>query len=278
MRRFPWAFALVLAVSGVAHAGSDKRTQAVQLAEDSEKAYKAGNFEKAAKLLRKAHELYPEPTLLYNLGRALEGMGDAKNAVAAYESYLHDAKQIDDRGAIERRVATLKKQIEREQQPPPPKDDQPPPPPKDDQPPPPPHDDTPPTPPPPPPKEDPLPPRTVPAAPADTSDTDARPFLPWATMGMGGALVVTGALYGWRASANHDDAVNEPTQKKAAELQDAANHDASVANILFAVGGAVAIGGAVWEYFEWQHGDRPSAQTTRLKIAPSGIAVEWILR
>src|SRR5690349_10624909 len=209
MGRFPWAFALVLAASAVAHAG-DKRTQAVQLAEDSEKAYKAGNFEKAAKLLRKAHELYPEPTLLYNLGRALEGMGDAKEAVAAYEGYLHDAKQIDDRGAIERRVATLKKQIEREQQPPPPPpppphDDQPPPPHDDQPPPPPPHDDTP---PPPPPKEDPLPPRTVPAGPTDSTDTSARPYLPWATIGMGGALVVTGALYGWRASANHDDAVN----------------------------------------------------------------------
>ena len=266
---------------GVAHAGGDKRAQAVQLAEDSEKAYKAGNFEKAAKLLRKAHDLYPEPTLLYNLGRALEGMGDAKDAVAAYESYLHDAKQIDDRGAIERRITTLKKQIEREQQPPPPPpphDDNPPPPPHDDNPPPPPppHDDNPP-PPPPPPKDEPLPPRSVPAAPADTGDASARPYLPWATIGMGGALVVTGALYGWRASANHDDAVNEPTQKKAAELQAAATHDASVANILFAVGGAVAIGGAVWEYFEWQHGDRPAAQTTRLKISPSGIAVEWTL-
>jgi tetratricopeptide (TPR) repeat protein len=113
----------------------------VQLAEDSEKAYKAGHFEDAADLLRRAHELYPEPILLYNLGRALEGMGDAKNAVAAYERYLKDAKQIDDRGAIERRVATLKAQIAREQQPPPddtkpPPDDTKPPPPPDDTPPP----------------------------------------------------------------------------------------------------------------------------------------------
>src|SRR5512135_1995436 len=107
MLRVSHVLALVLATSAVVHAAPDKRTQALQLAADSERAYKDGKFEKAAELLRKAHGIYAEPILLYNLGRALEGMGDQKGAVEAYEQYLHDAKQIDDRPAIERRVATL---------------------------------------------------------------------------------------------------------------------------------------------------------------------------
>jgi tetratricopeptide (TPR) repeat protein len=266
---------MLVAMASVAVGGGDKRTQAVQLAEDSEKAYKTGHFEQAAELLRKAHELYPEPTLLYNLGRALEGMGDARNAVAAYERYLRDAKQIDDRGAIERRVATLKAQIAREQKPPPhPPDDtqqqsEPPPPPPEN------------TPPPPSGHDDPLPARAVPVVATEGNDGGeggSSTFLPWATMGTGGVLVLTGALYGWRASTNHDDAVNEPTQQRALALQNAATHDANIANALFAVGGAIVIGGAVWEYFEWRHRDRAPAQTMRIKLAPRGLAVEWTFR
>jgi tetratricopeptide (TPR) repeat protein len=267
MRRFPWAFALLLAAA-TARAGGDKRAHAVQLAEDSEKAYKAGHFEKAADLLRRAHDLYPEPILLYNLGRALEGMGDAKDAVAAYQKYLQDARQIDDRGAIERRVATLKAQIEREQQPSQPKDDTQAIPPKDDSQP----VTAPPPLPPPSPTEEPLPARSVPAGPTEEPQTS---YLPWSTIGLGGAMVVTGALYGWRASANHDDAVNEPSQLKAAQLQDAAKHDASVANALFIVGGAVALGGAVWEYVDWRRADRPAVQAHRIHITPTGIAIAW---
>jgi tetratricopeptide (TPR) repeat protein len=277
MRGFSWAFAVLLATASIAVAG-DKRSQAVQLAEDSEKAYKAGHFEHAADLLRKAHELYPEPILLYNLGRALEGMGDAKNAIAAYERYLRDAKEIDDRGAIERRVSTLKAQIVREQHGPPPAP--PDAPPEQQQPPQqqqqaPPHDDTLPS------HDEPLPPRAVPMSGSQvggTNEADRSTFLPWITIGAGGVVALTGALYGWRASTNHDDAVNEPSQQRAIELQKAATHDASIANVLFVAGGMIVIGGAVWEYFDWKHRDRASAQTTRLKLVPSGLALEWTFR
>ena len=103
---------MVFAASAPAFA--DDRDRALKLFEDSDKAYKAGKFEKAAELLREAYGLYPEPLLLYNLGRAQEGLGDAKGAIESYERYLKDAKQIKDRGAIERRVDTLKAQLAKE--------------------------------------------------------------------------------------------------------------------------------------------------------------------
>ena len=295
MWRFPLVFALVFAAPRLAHA--DRRTQAVQLADDSERAYKAGNFEKAAALLKKAHALYPEPILLYNLGRAFEGMGDAKDAIDAYERYLHDAKQIDDRGAIERRIATLKQQIQTPPTPPEPPPDHPP-----DQGTTPDHGGTPPdhpgdqgtspdqrppdhppdltAPDHPPPDQAPLPPRTIPAAPppVDSDESTLREALPWATIGVGAGLAITGGIFGWRASANHDDAVNEPSQQKAAQLQDAAQQDASIANVLFVAGGAAAIGGAVWEYLEWRSNDgAPTTAGRKFKISPTGIAVEWTL-
>jgi tetratricopeptide (TPR) repeat protein len=300
MRGVTVVFALMMGASSLAHA-QDKRAQAVQLADESEKAYKAGQFEKAAELLRKAHATFPEPLLLYNLGRALEGMGDTKAAVEAYEQYLNDAKHIDDRPAIERRIATLKAQLDKqredaaqhekerqekerlekqrivdeqqakdqaakdqaekdqaekdrlakeqaekdrlakEQQ-----------------------------------AQQPLPPQTLPVVEDDRSTLEQ--FGPWATIGVGGALVLTGAVFGIQASNDHDEAVKEPMQAKAAELQSAAQTDATIANVMFVVGGAAVVGGAVWELIEWRAGRREPTTGAHLKIGPNRVAVEWVWR
>src|SRR6185436_17537640 len=107
MPRLPYVLAFVLALAGTAAADDSKdKERALALFEKSDKAYKAGKFEQAVKLLQEAYGLYPEPILLYNLGRAQEGLGDVSGAVESYERYLKDAKQIKDRGAIERRVET----------------------------------------------------------------------------------------------------------------------------------------------------------------------------
>ena len=282
MRR---VFLVLALLTTVAHAAPDKRAHALELAAESERAYKDGKFEKAADLLRKAHDTYPEPILLYNLGRALEGMGDQKGAVDAYEQYLRDAKKIDDRPAIERRVATLKAQIEKDKQDAADQAE------KDriakeqaeqtekdrlakeqaaqQQP-------TPPTPPTPPPHQDPLPP---PPPPAGDDDNAFERIGPWATIGAGGALVVTGALFGWRANANHDAAVSAMKQTDASDLQNTATTDASIANVTLVVGGAALVGGAIWEYFAWKRGTQAKEPVSRarLHVAPTGVALEWKL-
>jgi tetratricopeptide (TPR) repeat protein len=304
MLRGSLVFATMLAASSLAHAQPDKRAQALALADDSEHAYKAGQFEKAAALLRKAHDKYPEPILLYNLGRALEGMGDTSGAIDAYEQYLKDAKQIDDRPAIERRIATLKAQLDKARQDEEQKAQQA----QQD-------------------KEHleqdrvakeqadkdrlaaeqaekdraakeqadkerlakeppsqlpPLPPRV--AHDSDEPSTAER-FGPWVTLGAGGALIATGIVFGTRASSNHDDAVNAKVQLEAQRLQDSAQTDATIANVMFVVGGAAVIGGGIWEYIEWQRAlgrglgaTQPKEPTgARLRIAPTGIALEWKL-
>jgi tetratricopeptide (TPR) repeat protein len=294
MLRISHVFALVIAAAAVAHAQPDKKAQALQLAAESERAYKDGKFEKSAELLRKAHGIYPEPILLYNLGRALEGIGDTKAAVEAYEQYLHDAKQIDDRPAIERRLATLKSQLEKadtEAKDQAAKDqaakdqaakdqaakdqaakdqaakDQA----ANDQ-----------------AEKDRLAKEQAEKdkAARDQAEKDRLAKLaaekqqqpsedtvwgPWITIGAGGAAVLTGAVFGWRANANHDSAVSEPTQQAAADFQDTAKTQATVANVMFVVGGAAIIGGAIWEYYEWK-------RVPRIQVAPTGVAVTWTWR
>src|ERR1051326_6287657 len=105
---------IVAVAVGVCPAYADQpagKPGALKLFAEADKAYKRGEFEHAAQLLREAYELFPEPILLYNLARALEGMGDIEGAVLNYERYLAAATTVEDRGAMERRVTTLKEQL-----------------------------------------------------------------------------------------------------------------------------------------------------------------------
>src|SRR5688500_9277618 len=87
------------------------KQRAAELSAQSAKHYKRGEFEVSAALLRQAYALYAEPNLLYNLARSLEGMGDKQGAVDAYDRYLATGKDIEDRGAIERRVSLLRREL-----------------------------------------------------------------------------------------------------------------------------------------------------------------------
>lgn len=223
---------------------ADDRDEALELFEASDRAYKAGEFEHAAELLREAYSLYPEPLLLYNLGRAQEGLGDTSGALASYEKYLQEAKDIKDRGAIERRIETLKAQIakqeedarrraEEEER----RRNAPPPPPVDDR-------------------------------------TPAEKYGPWITLGAGGLVTMTGVYFGIRASSTHDDAVATPIQRDAVELQRSAERSATIANVMFAVGGAAIVGGVVWKVWQWK-----TSTTTRahVVVSPTSVALEWVL-
>src|SRR5262245_35384060 len=98
-------FLASVAVSGAARAGEPPAAgRAIELFRKSEVEYKAGRFAEAAALLKEAYAIYPEPTLLYNLARALEGLGDLEGAVAAYDRYLGESREVADAAAIRRRL------------------------------------------------------------------------------------------------------------------------------------------------------------------------------
>lgn len=229
MLRVLSVFVVTWVLLGTAHA-DDKRDKALKLFEDSNTAYKAGKFEDAADLLRQAYELFPEPILLYNLGRAQEGLGDPKGAIDSYERYLAEAKQVDDRGAIERRIATLRAQIEQQE-------------------------------------ADAKRLREVPPPPPVDTRSDFEKYGPWATIGVGGVLVGTGIVFGIRSGAKHDDAVAAPGQRDASELQASAEHYATIANVLFVVGGIATAGGIGWKV--WQR------DQTTVQVTPTAVAVRW---
>jgi tetratricopeptide (TPR) repeat protein len=262
MTRLTYVFAALVAgaaLGGPALAETPKE-KALALFEKSDKAYKAGKFEQAVKLLKEAYTLFPEPILVYNLGRAQEGMGDIEGAIASYEKYLADGKQISDRGAIERRVATLKaqlaardeeakrlaeeearrKQAEEERQKA---------------------------------EEERLLAEEERRRAEEQRRNDAQSpvdkYGPWITIGAGAALLTGGFIFGARASSTHDDAVATTVQADALELQQSAERSATIANVLFVVGGLTMAGGIGWKVYQWRTGEG----TTQVTATPGAVAI-----
>jgi len=248
------AFAVVAAVGSRAAVGSAQpgppaaKQRALDLFAESDRHYKAGEFEQAVELLRQAYDLFPEPILLYNLARALEGMGDTRGAVEQYRRYLASATDLPDRGAIERRIETLDAQLAATDA-----------------------------------KEP-----AAPAAPALTAlpvrggerrDDHAgggHSVLPWVTVGVGVAVIGGGGALAYLASQRHDAAVAEPIQAEAKRLQDQAESYATTANVMFIAGSVVTIGGAVWALLDRRRHPRATAGA-RLQITPTSIGVAWSL-
>lgn len=199
------------------------RNAAIELFQESRKAYQAGRFEEAANLLRRAYALDPAPTLLYNLARALESGGDIDGAADAYRRYIDADPTAKDRAAIERRIANLEAQIrerdelrnrlEAERQ----RRAQPTPPPDAGQ--------------------------VTTVAPPPPSKPSA---VPWVVAGTGGASLVVGAVLGGLAQTEHGKAKDAITMQDAVDADDRARGLARGANIAFGVGGALTAAGLVW--------------------------------
>ena len=111
-------FLLVCSIAGcpavaLGQPGADDpdRARSLALYEEAARLYQRGEFGASAELLRQAYEGYRHPTLLYNLGRATEGLGDLSGAVAAYEAYLESAPDSPDASMVRARIATLRRTI-----------------------------------------------------------------------------------------------------------------------------------------------------------------------
>jgi tetratricopeptide (TPR) repeat protein len=93
-------------------APADAQARAVALYEESARAYKAGDFDEAARLVLDAYKLSPRAVLIYNLARAHEKGGHIEEAIREYQQYLADEPQASDRGYVEKTIVTLQRELE----------------------------------------------------------------------------------------------------------------------------------------------------------------------
>jgi tetratricopeptide (TPR) repeat protein len=233
---------VTLALCGTAEAqgrGSqpspDALRRAVVLFEESEQLYNEGHFAEAAALLRRAYELHPDPTLLFNLARALEGLGDLDGSIETYERFLHDSPTTPDRGAIERRLQTLRQQRDRLRGIAPPEPE---------------------------PEPEAAAQPAAPSAPIDPA--------PWILAGAGAAVVGVGIGLGVASAGDASAAQAEPVQVRAVELHSRAESLAIAADVLFVAGGIAAVAGVVWGIVSVTSA-RPS--DVAVAIGPGGVSV-----
>jgi tetratricopeptide (TPR) repeat protein len=235
--------------AGSAPTSREARDKALELFRQSEEAYQDGRFDEAARLLEQAYALHREPVLLYNLARAYEGMGELEKAIKAYKAYVEGSPKARDRGAIERRVETLEKQIreqkrlEEEKQRLQTERDQ-----RD--------------------RAD----ADADAAPEQPKAAPPGPGIwPWVTVGAGVAVIGVGAMVGVLAQSKRDDADSDPVHATSRETFRDAESMATTANVLFVVGGLVTAGGVTWIVLS-----RPSKTeqaTLSLGVGPGNVAL-----
>lgn len=190
----------------------------VELVTQSAAHYEAGRFAEAIELLEQALQLKQDPTIQYNLARAKEGRGDLAGAAAAYAAYLALAPEAEDRGAIQQRVLTLKRQIE----------------------------------------ERAALERSASAAGSDNAarQPDVAPpdppasrppsWAPWVLAGVGATALVVGAVFGLRSQSAQQSAVDAEYASDAAAFNDDAKRYALVANVGWIFGASLTLGGLSW--------------------------------
>ena len=198
---------LSLAAPAAAQTTSD-HDLALALFKHSDEAYKRGDFRGAVNDLEKAYSLEPVPVLLYNLGRAYEGLGETKKAIDAYERYLKAQPEAEDRGAIQQRLVTLHREAAREEE----RANNPPPPP--------------------------------PVVVVRSRPLGAGPIV---VTSIGAAGLVAGGVLGALAlSTSSNENSPQTSQLDAQSAHDRGAAFATGANVAFIAGGVIAIAGIVW--------------------------------
>lgn len=243
MARGRLAFALTLslalgapfALARPAHAQSEDDAHRVFLRAAA--AYGNGEFESAAELFEQAYALRPEPQLLYSLGSARERAGRVAGAIEAYEAFLRELPDAEQRSDVERSLDTLRRQraleeeVERR--------------------------------------------RDVPVEVVAPPVARERPAgLRVAAFTLAGVGVLTlgvGVAVGIGANGRYDDAQDDTRSHRATlRLEDEARRLGRTANALFGVGGVLTLTGLVWAVVELVLG-RSGDDDEGVAFGPGGL-------
>src|SRR5262245_46707654 len=73
--------------------------------------YEKARFPDAAREFEEAYRLSSRPELLYNMGKAYDGDGDAARALNAYRQFLQSVKTSSDRAWVEGRIGQLNRVV-----------------------------------------------------------------------------------------------------------------------------------------------------------------------
>jgi tetratricopeptide (TPR) repeat protein len=106
VKRATWATlaAVVLAASPARSAPDENRALAKKLTASGMRAYKVGHFQEALDAFAQAYQAFPAPLLLFDIGQCHRGLGHAEQALFFLRNYLHDAPDAKNRQLVEQLV------------------------------------------------------------------------------------------------------------------------------------------------------------------------------
>jgi tetratricopeptide (TPR) repeat protein len=219
----------------------DDAEQRFQLAQEH---YRNGRFAESVDILLELRREFPDPILLYNLARSYEGLGENAKAIDAYEQYLKEAPNSEDRGAVEQRVTTLRAQAEEKrlleadrerlarQKP-----------------------------------------RTI--VREKVLPPDGPGIWPWLLVGAGVASTGVGVTFAVLAKQSEEDAVDEPAQRTAKADLDRAENRATAANVALIAGGVLVASGMTWLVLAPRSSKR--ATSIDVSVGPNGLSLRALV-
>lgn len=256
-KRVSFGLALtLLLLAATAQAQGDSAQKVEQLYAEGAALFKASKYRAAITKFEAAYKLYPDPTLLYNVGRSQEALGEVDAALATYKRCAASPKAT---AALKAKVATRTAILEKAKAVS---------------------------------KSAPADPRkpapTQPPAPKpeDEGPGNGMAIAKWSLGGVGLATLVAGSVMLGLGASDHgkiDDAKastpGDLTRVEALDLQDSGKTKKTVGYVLLGVGGAALVGSAVLFFLDRGGKERKSASgpTTRLTAGASSQGATLIL-
>ncbi|MGB5812533.1 MAG: tetratricopeptide repeat protein [Polyangiales bacterium] len=243
------AVVLLIAVHVSAQGSSSRETRIVQAKQAfaaGTRAYREGDFETALARFERAYELTESPDLLYNIATVSDRMRRDAEALEAYEGYIAARPDSPDREHVEGRIEVLRAAIQARKRA----------------------------------ELDAEIEARRAAMEAAEKVRAERPLTqhvgpgpgPWITMGVGGAAMVTGAVFLGLGQRDQNDVSSAPEGSSFADYEGQADRGprrTKTGIALLGVGAAGVLGGVIWQLTGGREEKIPE-----LSIGPTGFSVK----
>lgn len=89
----------------------EQEREVILLIDEGEQALEAENFQRAADRFNEVHELFPHPSITYQLGRIYEQAGNFEMAIQYYGYFLEQEPDADERPQVEQAIAEMEDEL-----------------------------------------------------------------------------------------------------------------------------------------------------------------------
>jgi hypothetical protein len=233
-----------------------QKEEASKLSDQAIEKFQAKDYDGAAALFEQAYAIDPEPNYLFNIGRVYEEAGNLEKAVEFYAKFVKQpGVDLDSREVALDRLKVLRSILEETTEKPP--EDEP---------------------------EEPDEPVIEAPPPEPAVDEDAERkrknmrIAGFALLGVGAAALIGGGVTGGLAQGDHNKAGEVANPADGVPLLESSQTKSLVANVMFGVGGAIALTGVILVAVGFTKPKPTSRVALMPSFGPRGGALELRLR